>query len=54
MKQITTVQEFYEDISQLIPERIQKEIGHFNVFRTEELLVPSSDRCLITGGLITK
>ncbi|CAG5017395.1 HTH-type transcriptional activator RhaS [Dyadobacter sp. CECT 9275] len=38
MKQITTVQEFYEDISQLIPERIQKEIGHFNVFRTEELL----------------
>jgi len=38
MPEIITVQDFYNDASLLIPERIQKEIGHFNVFRTEELL----------------
>jgi len=37
MPEITTVQDFYNDASLLIPERIQKEIGHFNVFRTEEV-----------------
>jgi len=37
MPEITTVQDFYKDASLLIPERIQKEIGHFNVFRTEEV-----------------
>lgn len=37
MPEITTVQDFYSDASLLIPERIQKEIGHFNVFRTEEV-----------------
>jgi AraC family transcriptional activator of pobA len=37
MPEITTVQDFYKDASLLIPERIQKEIGHFNVFRIEDL-----------------
>ena len=38
MAEIITVQDFYKDSSLLIPERIQKEIGHFNVFKTEELV----------------
>jgi AraC family transcriptional regulator, transcriptional activator of pobA len=38
MQKSTTLTEFYQEISQLIPERIQKEIGHFNVFKTEDLL----------------
>ena len=37
MPEIITVKDFYEDASLLLPERIQKEIGHFNVFKTEEL-----------------
>lgn len=37
MQDIRSVQDFYNEISMLIPERIQKEIGHFNVFKTEEL-----------------
>lgn len=37
MQQIITVKDFYKDASLLLPERIQKEIGHFNVFKTEEL-----------------
>ena len=37
MQEIITVKDFYEDASLLLPERIQKEIGHFNVFKTEEL-----------------
>ena len=38
MQKITTVPEFYKEISQLIPEPVQKEIGHFNLFKMEELL----------------
>ena len=37
MQKITTVPEFYKEISQLIPEPVQKEIGHFNLFKMEEL-----------------
>lgn len=33
----TTLDEFYKEINNLIPEGINKEIGHFNVFKTEEL-----------------
>lgn len=35
---ITTVEEFYKEASQLIPEGISKEIGHFNVFNMEDLI----------------
>ena len=42
MNEIITVKDFYEDASLLIPERIQKEIGHFNVFKTEELFAAKS------------
>lgn len=44
MAEIITVQDFYRDASLLIPERIQKEIGHFNVFRTEELIETSKGK----------
>lgn len=37
MPELTNLQNFYKEASLLIPERIQKEIGHFNVFRTEEV-----------------
>ncbi|CAG5068836.1 HTH-type transcriptional activator RhaS [Dyadobacter sp. CECT 9623] len=37
MQKATSVPEFYKEIEQLIPEPFQKEIGHFNVFKTEEL-----------------
>lgn len=35
--EITTLDEFYKDTAQLIPEGINKEIGHFNVFKIDEL-----------------
>jgi len=35
---VTTVEEFYKETSELIPEGISKEIGHFNVFNMEELI----------------
>ncbi|KQS26790.1 AraC family transcriptional regulator [Dyadobacter sp. Leaf189] len=37
MQKATTIEVFYNETSQLIPTQIQKEIGHFNVFRTEDL-----------------
>lgn len=42
MPEIITVKDFYKDASLLIPEHIQKEIGHFNVFKTEEILASKS------------
>jgi len=33
-----TIEEFYHEISALIPENINQEIGHFNVFRIDELI----------------
>jgi AraC family transcriptional regulator, transcriptional activator of pobA len=35
---ISTIEEFYRDTATLIPGNINKEIGHFNVFRIEELM----------------
>jgi len=34
---ITSLEEFYKDSAGLIPEGISKEIGHFNVFKIDEL-----------------
>src|ERR1700749_504865 len=33
----TTLEQFYSDTSRLIPEGINKEIGHFNVFKVDNL-----------------
>jgi AraC family transcriptional regulator, transcriptional activator of pobA len=33
----TSLEEFYKETAQLIPEGINKEIGHFNVFKVSEL-----------------
>lgn len=38
MSNITTLEEFYHETSSLIPEGINKEIGHFNVFRIEDIM----------------
>ena len=38
---ITTLEEFYKETASLIPEDINKEIGHFNVFKIDELMVRS-------------
>lgn len=34
----TTLEQFYRETSNLIPENINKEIGHFNVFRIDEVM----------------
>jgi AraC family transcriptional regulator, transcriptional activator of pobA len=34
----TSLEEFYRQTANLIPENINKEIGHFNVFRIDELM----------------
>ncbi len=36
--EITTVEKFYKQTSLLVPEGINKEIGHFNVFKIDELM----------------
>lgn len=36
--EITTLEEFYKETSGLIPEGINKEIGHFNVFKIDEMI----------------
>jgi len=35
---ITTLEEFYKDTNGLIPDGINKEIGHFNIFRIDEMM----------------
>lgn len=35
---ITSLEEFYRETASLIPSNINKEIGHFNVFRIDELM----------------
>ena len=35
---ITTLEEFYRETSNLIPEGINKEIGHFNVFKIDDVV----------------
>jgi AraC family transcriptional regulator, transcriptional activator of pobA len=35
---ITSLDDFYKETSALIPDNIHREIGHFNVFRIDELL----------------
>ncbi len=35
---IVSVEQFYKETSSLIPEGISKEIGHFNVFRIEDIM----------------
>ena len=34
---ITSLEEFYKEVATHIPEGISKEIGHFNVFKIDEL-----------------
>lgn len=35
---ITTIEDFYRETSNIIPEGINKEIGHFNVFRIDDMI----------------
>jgi AraC family transcriptional activator of pobA len=39
-----SVEEFYKSISTLIPEGLSREIGHFNIFRTEDLFVNAANK----------
>jgi AraC family transcriptional activator of pobA len=34
----TTLEQFYQQISAIVPEGINKEIGHFNVFKIEDMI----------------
>jgi AraC family transcriptional activator of pobA len=38
MSNVTSIEEFYKQMATLIPEGVNKEIGHFNVFRIEEIM----------------
>jgi AraC-like DNA-binding protein len=38
-----TIEDFYQETSMLIPANINKEIGHFNVFRIDELIARMRD-----------
>ena len=40
----TSLEEFYQKVSELVPEGISKEIGHFNVFNMEELMERLGDK----------
>jgi AraC family transcriptional activator of pobA len=42
--EITTVEEFYQQTSILIPEGINKEIGHFNVFKIDEMIQKNKNK----------
>jgi AraC family transcriptional activator of pobA len=41
---ITTLEEFYKETAALIPEGINKEIGHFNVFKIDDLLIRTTKK----------
>lgn len=38
---ITTLESFYKETAAVVPEGINKELGHFNVFRIEDLIAQS-------------
>ncbi|MHA4895604.1 helix-turn-helix domain-containing protein [Pedobacter sp. PWIIR3] len=40
----TTVEEFYKETSELIPEGISKEIGHFNIFSIKDLMIKIKEK----------
>ncbi len=40
----TSLEEFYRQTATLIPENINKEIGHFNVFRIDELMAKMREK----------
>lgn len=40
----TSLEQFYNETASLIPEGINKEIGHFNVFKLDELLARKKDK----------
>ncbi|EHQ31159.1 helix-turn-helix domain-containing protein [Mucilaginibacter paludis] len=42
--EITTLEDFYRQTATLIPEGINKEIGHFNVFKVADLIAPSKKK----------
>ncbi|MEO6523081.1 MAG: helix-turn-helix transcriptional regulator [Mucilaginibacter sp.] len=44
--EITTLENFYRDTASLIPEGINKEIGHFNVFKIEDVLARQNKKVM--------
>jgi len=43
----TSLEEFYKETASLIPDGINKEIGHFNVFKLDELLARKKDKLVM-------
>ena len=41
---IATIEDFYQQTSSIIPEGINKEIGHFNVFRIDDMIAQSKKK----------
>ena len=44
--EITSLEEFYKETASLVPEGINKEIGHFNVFKIEDLFARKGYRVM--------
>jgi AraC-like DNA-binding protein len=44
MRNVTSIEEFYKQMATLIPEGINKEIGHFNIFRIDEVMARLRDK----------
>ena len=44
MPDIASLEQFYKDTAALIPEGINKEIGHFNVFRIDEFIARTREK----------
>jgi len=42
--EIISLEEFYKDTAALVPEGITKEIGHFNVFKIDELMANAKNK----------
>jgi len=41
---IATIEDFYQQTSNIIPEGINKEIGHFNVFRIDDMIAHTAKK----------
>ncbi|MBT1704308.1 helix-turn-helix domain-containing protein [Chryseosolibacter indicus] len=44
MTTATSLEEFYKETSNLVPEDINKEIGHFNVFRIDDIMLKMKEK----------
>ena len=54
MRKVETIEEFYKRKFNGVPENIRNEIGHFNVFKLDPLLVSMQSRFLTAAEIILR